>query len=80
MKRIENPLQAPFRALPYSHPDITKLHLEKTYAEKYLILQGEGYRALQFIYDGFSDSNVKNLKVLDEEVWQAIKQKQLKSN
>lgn len=34
MKRIENPLQAPFRALPYSHPDITKLHLEKTYAEK----------------------------------------------
>lgn len=53
---------------------------ESNYNVGFLILQGEGYRALQFIYDGFSDSNVKNLKVLDEEVWQAIKQKQLKSN
>lgn len=46
----------------------------------FLILQGENYRALQFIYDGFSDSGIKNLRDLDEEVWQAIKQKQIKSN
>ncbi|WP_349673533.1 hypothetical protein [Lacrimispora sp.] len=53
---------------------------ESNYNVGFLILQGEGYRALQFIYNGFLDSNVKNLKDLDEEVWQAIKQKQLKSN
>lgn len=53
---------------------------ESIYNVGFLILQGDGYRALQFIYKGFSDSNVKNLKDLDEEVWQAIKQKQLKSN
>lgn len=53
---------------------------ESIYNVGFLILQGDGYRALQFIYKGISDSNVKNLKDLDEEVWQAIKQKQLKSN
>ncbi|WP_277407821.1 hypothetical protein [Lacrimispora xylanisolvens] len=35
---------------------------------------------ISLAFVGFSDSNVKNLKDLDEEVWQAIKQKQLKSN
>lgn len=54
--------------------------IAKVKIEGFLILQGDGYRALQFIYDGFSDSNVKNLKDLDEEVWRAIKQKQIKSN
>ena len=53
---------------------------ESIYNVGFLILQGDDYRAMQFIYKGFSDSNVKNLKDLDEEVRQAIKQKQLKSN
>ena len=53
---------------------------ESNYNVGFLILQGEDYRALQFIYDGFSDSGVKNIRDLDEEVWQAIKQKQIKSN
>lgn len=53
---------------------------ESIYDVGFLILQGEDYRALHFIYNGFSDSNVKNLKELDEEVWRAIKQKQLKSS
>ena len=53
---------------------------DSNYNVGFLILQGEDYRALQFIYDGFSDSEVKNLKDLDEEVWRAIKQKQLKAN
>ena len=53
---------------------------ESIYNVGFLILQGEDYRALQFIYDGFSDSGVKNIRDLDEEVWQAIKQKQIKSN
>ncbi|NNJ30135.1 hypothetical protein [Lacrimispora defluvii] len=53
---------------------------ESIYDVGFLILQGEDYRALHFIYNGFSDSNVKNLKELDEEAWRAIKQKQLKSS
>ena len=53
---------------------------DSNYNVGFLILQGDDYRAMQFIYKGFSDSNVKNLKDLDEEVRQAIKQKQLKSN
>ena len=53
---------------------------DSNYNVGFLILQGKDYRALQFIYDGFSDSEVKNLKDLDEEVWRAIKQKQLKAN
>lgn len=53
---------------------------ESNYNVGFLILQGEDYRALQFIYDGFSDSGVKNLRDLDEEVWRVIEQKQIKSN
>ncbi|MFR3727647.1 hypothetical protein [Lacrimispora sp.] len=52
---------------------------ESNFNVGFLILQGEDYRALQFIYDGHSSSNVKDLKDVDEEVWHAIKQKQLES-
>jgi hypothetical protein len=49
---------------------------ESSFNVGFLILQGEDYRALQFIYTGFSGSNVKDLKDAGEEVWRAIKQKQ----
>lgn len=52
---------------------------ESNFNVGFLILQGEEYRALQFIYDGFSGSVVKDLKDIDEEVWHAIKQTQLES-
>jgi len=52
---------------------------ESNFNVGFLILQGEDYRALQFIYDGHSGSNVKDLKDVGEEVWHAIKQKQLES-
>ncbi|WP_143318953.1 hypothetical protein [Clostridium sp. HBUAS56010] len=45
----------------------------------FLILQGEDYRALQFIYNGHSGSNVEDLRDIGEEVWHAIKQKQHES-
>jgi hypothetical protein len=47
---------------------------ESVYNVGFLILQGKDYRALQFIYDGYS--SVKDLKEIDEEVWREIKQKQ----
>lgn len=34
----------------------------------FLILQGEDYRALQFVYNGYSSSNVKDLKNIGEEI------------
>ncbi len=52
---------------------------ESNYNVGFLILQGEDYRALQFIYNGFLSSSVNDLKDVGEEVWQAIKQKQLES-
>lgn len=51
--------------------------LESNYNVGFLILQGEDYRVLQFIYDGHAGSNVKDLKDVGEEVWHVIKQKQL---
>ncbi|GLB30329.1 hypothetical protein LAD12857_22520 [Lacrimispora amygdalina] len=45
----------------------------------FLILQGEDFRTLQFIYDGSSSLDVKDLKDVGEEVWYGIKQKQLES-
>ena len=47
---------------------------ESVYNVGFLILQGEDYRALQFIYDGHS--SVKDLKEIGEEIWREIKQKQ----
>jgi hypothetical protein len=47
---------------------------ESVYNVGFLILQGKDYRALQFIYDGYS--SVKDLKEIGEEVWREIKQKQ----
>lgn len=52
---------------------------ESNYNVGFLILQGEDYRAMQFIYNGFLSSGVKDLKDVGEEVWKEIKQKQLKS-
>lgn len=52
---------------------------ESNFNVGFLILQGEDYRALQFIYHGFSGSNVKDLKDIGEDVWYEIKQKQLES-
>jgi hypothetical protein len=34
---------------------------------------------LQYVYDGYSSSNVKDLKDIGEEIWYEIKQKQLES-
>ncbi len=50
---------------------------ESVYNVGFLILQGEDYRALQFIYDGHS--SVKDLKEIDEEIWREIKQKQFEA-
>lgn len=52
---------------------------ESPYNVGFLILQGEDYRALQFIYHGSSSSYVKDLKDIGEEIWYEIKQKQLES-
>jgi len=52
---------------------------ESNFSVGFLILQGEDYRALQFIYAGSSSLDVKDLKDIDEEVWYEIKQKQLES-
>lgn len=52
---------------------------ESSFNVSFLILQGEEYRAMQYVYDGYSSSNVKDLKDIGEEVWYEIKQKQLES-
>lgn len=52
---------------------------ESNFNVGFLILQGEDYRALQFIYAGSSSLNVKDLKDIGEEIWYEIKQKQLES-
>lgn len=52
---------------------------ESAFNVSFLILQGEDYRALQFVYNGSSNSNVKDLKDIGEEIWYEIKQKQLES-
>jgi len=52
---------------------------ESSFNVSFLILQGQDYRALQFIYDVYSSSNVKDLKDIGEEIWYEIKQKQLES-
>lgn len=52
---------------------------ESAFNVSFLILQGEDYRALQFVYNGSSSSNVKDLKDIGEEIWYEIKQKQLES-
>jgi hypothetical protein len=50
---------------------------ESAFNVSFLILQGEDYRALQFVYNGSSKLNVKDLKDISEEIWYEIKQKQL---
>ncbi len=50
---------------------------ESAFNVSFLILQGEDYRALQFVYNGSSKLNVKDLKDIGEEIWYQIKQKQL---
>lgn len=52
---------------------------ESPYNVGFLILQGEEYRALQFIYHGYSSSSVKDLKEIGEDIWREIKQKQNES-
>lgn len=66
------------QSLLFSH-DYRYDFSESSFNVGFLILQGEDYRALQFIYAGSSSSNVKDLKDVGEEVWHAIKQKQLES-
>lgn len=44
-----------------------------------LILQGEEYRALQFIYQSFTSSTVKDLNEIDNDIRHEIKQKQLEA-
>ncbi|MDW2798957.1 hypothetical protein RZO55_15385 [Clostridium boliviensis] len=66
------------QSLLYSH-DYRYDFSESNFNVGFLILQGEDYRALQFIYDGFSSSNVKDLKDIGEDVWYEIKQKQHES-
>jgi hypothetical protein len=52
---------------------------ESAFNVSFLILQGKDYRALQYVYDGYLSSNVKDLKDIGEEIWYEIKQKQLES-
>ncbi len=50
--------------------------LESAFNVGFLILQGEDYRALHYIYDEYSSSSVKDLKDISKEVWYEIKHTQ----
>ena len=50
---------------------------ESSFNVSFLILQGKEYRALHYIYSNFSNSNVKDLKDIGEEIRNEIKQKHL---
>lgn len=49
---------------------------ESAFNVGFLILQGEDYRALHYIYDEYSSTNVKDLKDISKEVWYEIKHTQ----
>jgi len=49
---------------------------ESAFNVGFLILQGEDYIALHYIYDEYSSSNVKDLKDISKEVWYEIKHTQ----
>lgn len=52
---------------------------ESSFSLTFFILQGEEYRALQFDYQGYTSSTVKDLNEIDNDIWHEIKQKQLEA-